>query len=186
MNGAVTGFTTSAPSIYERDGRKRHSGRRKTSRMCSIPFPRSTTRRSPMCAARSARHRRLCTPTFALVADDPSVQIVSQAQTWYIDQMMKGTEWEGLPILSAAAPVQGRRPWRSGLLHRCRTRRCRHQERFRPVSLSEHRAGRGHHRCAGQGLVGNAPPESSTRSNRARQDQALINNEFPVLQFRCY
>ena len=43
---------------------------------------------------------------FALVADDPSVQIVSQAQTWYIAQMMKGTEWEGLPILSAAAPFK--------------------------------------------------------------------------------
>jgi 2',3'-cyclic-nucleotide 2'-phosphodiesterase/3'-nucleotidase len=43
---------------------------------------------------------------FALVADDPSVQIVSQAQTWYIEQMMKGTEWESLPILSAAAPFK--------------------------------------------------------------------------------
>ncbi|QHQ35607.1 bifunctional 2',3'-cyclic-nucleotide 2'-phosphodiesterase/3'-nucleotidase [Algicella marina] len=43
---------------------------------------------------------------FALVADDPSVQIVSQAQTWYIQQMMQGTEWEGLPILSAAAPFK--------------------------------------------------------------------------------
>ncbi|MHA6325576.1 bifunctional 2',3'-cyclic-nucleotide 2'-phosphodiesterase/3'-nucleotidase [Roseivivax sp. CAU 1753] len=43
---------------------------------------------------------------FALVADDPSVQIVSQAQTWYIEQMMKGTEWDGLPILSAAAPFK--------------------------------------------------------------------------------
>lgn len=43
---------------------------------------------------------------FALVADDPSVQIVSQAQTWYIKQMMKGTEWEKLPILSAAAPFK--------------------------------------------------------------------------------
>ncbi len=43
---------------------------------------------------------------FALVADDPSVQIVSQAQSWYIEQMMQGTEWEGLPILSAAAPFK--------------------------------------------------------------------------------
>ncbi|PIB24205.1 2',3'-cyclic-nucleotide 2'-phosphodiesterase [Amylibacter kogurei] len=43
---------------------------------------------------------------FALVADDPSVQIVSQAQTWYITEMMQGTEWEGLPILSAAAPFK--------------------------------------------------------------------------------
>ncbi|MDO6480163.1 bifunctional 2',3'-cyclic-nucleotide 2'-phosphodiesterase/3'-nucleotidase [Shimia thalassica] len=43
---------------------------------------------------------------FALVADDPSVQIVSIAQIWYISQMMKGTEYEGLPILSAAAPFK--------------------------------------------------------------------------------
>ena len=40
------------------------------------------------------------------MADDPSVQIVSQAQTWYIAEMMKGTEYEGLPILSAAAPFK--------------------------------------------------------------------------------
>ncbi|WP_066702661.1 bifunctional 2',3'-cyclic-nucleotide 2'-phosphodiesterase/3'-nucleotidase [Celeribacter ethanolicus] len=43
---------------------------------------------------------------FALVADDPSVQIVSNAQLWYIAEMMKGTEHEGLPILSAAAPFK--------------------------------------------------------------------------------
>ncbi|MBV6658216.1 MAG: bifunctional 2',3'-cyclic-nucleotide 2'-phosphodiesterase/3'-nucleotidase [Devosiaceae bacterium] len=43
---------------------------------------------------------------FALVADDPSVQVVSIAQTWYIEQMMQGTEYEGLPILSAAAPFK--------------------------------------------------------------------------------
>ncbi|MBU0643115.1 MAG: bifunctional 2',3'-cyclic-nucleotide 2'-phosphodiesterase/3'-nucleotidase [Alphaproteobacteria bacterium] len=43
---------------------------------------------------------------FALVADDPSVQIVSNAQFWYIAEMMKGTEHDGLPILSAAAPFK--------------------------------------------------------------------------------
>ena len=43
---------------------------------------------------------------FALVADDPSVQIVSNAQTWYIEQMMAGSENAGLPILSAAAPFK--------------------------------------------------------------------------------
>jgi 2',3'-cyclic-nucleotide 2'-phosphodiesterase / 3'-nucleotidase len=43
---------------------------------------------------------------FALVADDPSVQIVSNAQKWYITDMMKGTEYEGIPILSAAAPFK--------------------------------------------------------------------------------
>ncbi|MBS1301521.1 bifunctional 2',3'-cyclic-nucleotide 2'-phosphodiesterase/3'-nucleotidase [Loktanella sp. SALINAS62] len=43
---------------------------------------------------------------FALVADDPSVQIVSNAQTWYVQQQMVGTDYEGLPILSAAAPFK--------------------------------------------------------------------------------
>ena len=43
---------------------------------------------------------------FALVADDPSVQVVSNAQRWYIEQMLEGTEHEGLPILSAAAPFK--------------------------------------------------------------------------------
>lgn len=43
---------------------------------------------------------------FALVADDPSVQIVSIAQKWYIEEMMKGTQYEGIPILSAAAPFK--------------------------------------------------------------------------------
>ncbi len=43
---------------------------------------------------------------FALVADDPSVQIVSIAQKWYVEEMMKGSEYEGLPVLSAAAPFK--------------------------------------------------------------------------------
>ncbi len=43
---------------------------------------------------------------FALVADDPSVQIVSQAQTWYIKDLLKETQWRSLPVLSAAAPFK--------------------------------------------------------------------------------
>jgi 2',3'-cyclic-nucleotide 2'-phosphodiesterase/3'-nucleotidase len=43
---------------------------------------------------------------FALVADNPSVQIVSQAQTWYIKELLKDTQWKDLPILSAAAPFK--------------------------------------------------------------------------------
>ncbi len=43
---------------------------------------------------------------FALVADDPSVQIVSIAQKWYVGDMLKGSAYEGLPILSAAAPFK--------------------------------------------------------------------------------
>ena len=34
------------------------------------------------------------------------MQIVSQAQTWYVTDLLKGTEWEGLPVLSAAAPFK--------------------------------------------------------------------------------
>ncbi|MBB3523150.1 bifunctional 2',3'-cyclic-nucleotide 2'-phosphodiesterase/3'-nucleotidase [Rhizobium redzepovicii] len=43
---------------------------------------------------------------FALVADDPSVQVVSQAQTWYIKQMLADTKYKDLPVLSAAAPFK--------------------------------------------------------------------------------
>ncbi|MEL7026378.1 MAG: bifunctional 2',3'-cyclic-nucleotide 2'-phosphodiesterase/3'-nucleotidase [Pseudomonadota bacterium] len=43
---------------------------------------------------------------FALVADDPSVQIVSIAQKWYVSEMLQGTEYAGLPVLSAAAPFK--------------------------------------------------------------------------------
>jgi len=43
---------------------------------------------------------------FALVADDPSVQIVSQAQTWYIKDLLKDGDWKDLPVLSAAAPFK--------------------------------------------------------------------------------
>ncbi|MEM1264393.1 MAG: bifunctional 2',3'-cyclic-nucleotide 2'-phosphodiesterase/3'-nucleotidase [Pseudomonadota bacterium] len=43
---------------------------------------------------------------FALVADDPSVQIVSKAQSWYVAEMLAGTEFADLPLLSAAAPFK--------------------------------------------------------------------------------
>ncbi len=43
---------------------------------------------------------------FALVADDPSVQLVSTAQLWYIGEMLKGSEYAALPLLSAAAPFK--------------------------------------------------------------------------------
>ncbi|WP_159585980.1 bifunctional 2',3'-cyclic-nucleotide 2'-phosphodiesterase/3'-nucleotidase [Chelativorans xinjiangense] len=43
---------------------------------------------------------------FALVADDPSVQIVSKAQVWYIKDMLKDTDYKDIPVLSAAAPFK--------------------------------------------------------------------------------
>ncbi|MDB4837256.1 bifunctional 2',3'-cyclic-nucleotide 2'-phosphodiesterase/3'-nucleotidase [Marinomonas sp.] len=43
---------------------------------------------------------------FALVQDDPSIQIVNNAQTWYVENIVRGTSYEGYPILSAAAPFK--------------------------------------------------------------------------------
>ncbi|TGQ08950.1 MULTISPECIES: bifunctional 2',3'-cyclic-nucleotide 2'-phosphodiesterase/3'-nucleotidase [unclassified Mesorhizobium] len=43
---------------------------------------------------------------FALVADDPSVQIVNQAQSWYLKDILKSTKWKDVPLLSAAAPFK--------------------------------------------------------------------------------
>ncbi|MDN4502591.1 bifunctional 2',3'-cyclic-nucleotide 2'-phosphodiesterase/3'-nucleotidase [Alteromonadaceae bacterium BrNp21-10] len=43
----------------------------------------------------------------ALVQDDPSVQIVSDAQKYYVEQLIQGdVNLEGLPVLSAAAPFK--------------------------------------------------------------------------------
>lgn len=46
---------------------------------------------------------------FALVADDPSIQIVADAQIEYGMRQIQGTELDGLPVLSAAAPFRAGR-----------------------------------------------------------------------------
>jgi 2',3'-cyclic-nucleotide 2'-phosphodiesterase len=43
---------------------------------------------------------------FSLVQDDPSVQIVTNAQKWYIEKQLAGTADADLPILSAGAPFK--------------------------------------------------------------------------------
>jgi len=43
---------------------------------------------------------------FALVRDDPSVQVVTNAQKRYVEQLIEGTEYDGLPVLSASAPFK--------------------------------------------------------------------------------
>ncbi len=43
---------------------------------------------------------------WALVADDPSVQIVSQAQVWYVKPLAATLGLGSLPVLSAAAPFK--------------------------------------------------------------------------------
>ncbi|QTD43542.1 bifunctional 2',3'-cyclic-nucleotide 2'-phosphodiesterase/3'-nucleotidase [Sporosarcina sp. Te-1] len=46
------------------------------------------------------------TSYFALVKDDPSIQIVTNAQKWYVEEQVKGTDYENLPVLSAGAPFK--------------------------------------------------------------------------------
>jgi 2',3'-cyclic-nucleotide 2'-phosphodiesterase / 3'-nucleotidase len=43
---------------------------------------------------------------FAQVKDDPSIQIVTNAQKWYVEKFIKGTEYNGIPVLSAGAPFK--------------------------------------------------------------------------------
>ena len=43
---------------------------------------------------------------FALVQDDPSIQIVTDAQRRYGETTIEGTEYDGLPVLSAGAPFK--------------------------------------------------------------------------------
>jgi 2',3'-cyclic-nucleotide 2'-phosphodiesterase/3'-nucleotidase len=52
------------------------------------------------------RTSRRLTSYFALVADDPSVELVNAAQLWYVKPLLAGTRHEGLPLLSAAAPFR--------------------------------------------------------------------------------
>ncbi|MEK8049017.1 bifunctional 2',3'-cyclic-nucleotide 2'-phosphodiesterase/3'-nucleotidase [Ideonella sp. DXS22W] len=60
-----------------------------------------------------ARSTAPITSYFAQVADDPSVQLVNNAQIAYAKRALAGTEYEGLPIVSAAAPFKsgGRMGW---------------------------------------------------------------------------
>ncbi|WP_102125660.1 2',3'-cyclic-nucleotide 2'-phosphodiesterase [Deinococcus planocerae] len=46
------------------------------------------------------------TSYWALVQDDPSVQLVSNAQTAYVKAALANTEYRDLPVLSAAAPFK--------------------------------------------------------------------------------
>ncbi|MEM7433425.1 MAG: bifunctional 2',3'-cyclic-nucleotide 2'-phosphodiesterase/3'-nucleotidase, partial [Pseudomonadota bacterium] len=43
---------------------------------------------------------------FALVADDPSIQIITDAQKKYVEKLIRGTEYDGFPVLSASAPFK--------------------------------------------------------------------------------
>ena len=77
---------------------------------------------------------------FALVQDDPSVQLVARAQTAYIRRVLQGTPQAGLPVLSAAAPFKAGGRGGPRLLHRRPGGGHRDPQRRRPVPLPEHGA----------------------------------------------
>lgn len=43
---------------------------------------------------------------FSLLGFDPGLRLVNMAQRWHVRNRLRGTRWEGLPILSGAAPFR--------------------------------------------------------------------------------
>jgi 2',3'-cyclic-nucleotide 2'-phosphodiesterase/3'-nucleotidase len=102
---AIASHTSEARPIYERvDGKVKPTVESEQKVLDSVKADHEATLayvRRPVGETAAPLHSY-----FALVADDPSVQVVSLAQIWYLKQMLKGTEWESLPLLSAAAPFK--------------------------------------------------------------------------------
>jgi 2',3'-cyclic-nucleotide 2'-phosphodiesterase / 3'-nucleotidase len=46
---------------------------------------------------------------FGLVKDNAAMEILNRAQTWYVENALKGTQYEGIPVISAAAPFKAGR-----------------------------------------------------------------------------
>lgn len=46
---------------------------------------------------------------FGLVKDNAAMEILNRAQTWYVEKALKGTPYEGIPVISAAAPFKAGR-----------------------------------------------------------------------------
>ncbi|MDP5307224.1 bifunctional 2',3'-cyclic-nucleotide 2'-phosphodiesterase/3'-nucleotidase [Paracoccus spongiarum] len=43
---------------------------------------------------------------FSVIGDDPGLRLVNMAQRWHVRQRLKGSPWEGYPVLSASAPFR--------------------------------------------------------------------------------
>jgi 2',3'-cyclic-nucleotide 2'-phosphodiesterase/3'-nucleotidase len=104
-NWAIASHTSEARPIYERvEGKVKPTVESEQEVLDSVSAEHEATLeyvRRPVGETAAPLHSY-----FALVADDPSVQIVNIAQTWYLSQMQKGSAWDGIPLLSAAAPFK--------------------------------------------------------------------------------
>ncbi|WP_051416119.1 bifunctional 2',3'-cyclic-nucleotide 2'-phosphodiesterase/3'-nucleotidase [Paracoccus sp. J55] len=55
---------------------------------------------------RIGRTERPLSSYFALIGEDPGLRLVTMAQRWHVRRALRGTRWQDLPILSAAAPFR--------------------------------------------------------------------------------
>lgn len=55
---------------------------------------------------RVGRTKRPLNSYFTLIGDDPGLRLVAMAQRWHVRRALRGTRWQDLPILSAAAPFR--------------------------------------------------------------------------------
>ncbi|MFD2207607.1 bifunctional 2',3'-cyclic-nucleotide 2'-phosphodiesterase/3'-nucleotidase [Kiloniella antarctica] len=97
--------TGSTRGIYERDGRKKLPLVEADQKIVDAVSEEHTETISFMRKAVGQTGAPI-NSFFALVQDDPSIQIVTNAQKWYVEKLIKGTEYDGIPVLSAGAPFK--------------------------------------------------------------------------------
>jgi 2',3'-cyclic-nucleotide 2'-phosphodiesterase/3'-nucleotidase len=133
--------------------------------------------------AEVARTTAPITSYFAQVADDPSVQVVSQAQLAYARKALKGTPHEAAAAVRRGA-LQGRRAHGLGLLHRPAGRAGGAAPHRVAVHLPQHREGGEGQRRHGARMAGDVgravQPHRPRRGACAEPDQRRL----PHLQLR--
>ena len=101
----VTGGTGSLRSIYKREGREKIA-------LVDADASISEAVKEEHEATIAYMNKGVGTTTapihsyFSLVQDDPSVQIVTNAQKRYVEKLIQGTEYDGISVLSAGAPFK--------------------------------------------------------------------------------
>ena len=121
---------------------------------------------------------------FSLVSDDASVKIVTEAQAWYVADLLKQTPLQGPAAALGGGALQGRRSRRAELLHRHQAGSARHQGHGRHLHLPEHDPGGEGHGSAGARMARALGRASTTRSIPAKGgEQQLINDKFPAFNF---
>jgi 2',3'-cyclic-nucleotide 2'-phosphodiesterase / 3'-nucleotidase len=101
----IADFTVEARPIYRRDGSKVTSLAAPETRLLDAAAPEQQATLIYM-SEPIGRTEAPITSFFALVGDDPPVDLINRAQSWYAAPLIAATPHAGLPILSAAAPFK--------------------------------------------------------------------------------